>query len=200
MPRGDRSTATREALLRAAATVFVTRGPYGARLREIAEEAGVTVPAVYYHFDGTEALYERVVAEGRARFMALFEAAVADAGSVRERLRAVAGAYVEFGREDPVRLRLLCLELFRPRQDGEADHGVEDLNARVRGAIEDLLASGVRAGELPATDVAQAGRLFTAMLNGVLVEQARDPGTPQLDPGLAERVVAAFLGGMGAVR
>jgi AcrR family transcriptional regulator len=200
MPRGDRSTATRDALLRAAATVFVARGPYGARVREIAEEAGVTVPAVYYHFDGTEALYERVVAEGRARFAELFDAAITAPGGARRRLRAIADAYVEFGREDPVRLRLLCVELFRPRRDGEPDHGVDELNARLRAALDDLLADGVRAGELPAADVAEARRLFMAMLNGVLLEQARDPGTPRLDARLAERAVAAFLDGMGGIR
>jgi AcrR family transcriptional regulator len=200
VPRGDRSSATRDALLRAAATVFVSRGPYGARVRDIAEEAGVTVPALYYHFEGTGALYERVVAEGQARFMALFEAAVAGAGDTRARLRAVANAYVEFGREDPVRLRLLCHELFRPREDGEPDHGMAALNARLRAELEALLASGIRAGELPDADVAEARRFFMGVLNGLLVEQARDPDSPLLDETLPERVVAAFLDGMGAVR
>jgi AcrR family transcriptional regulator len=200
MPRGDRSTATRDALLRAAASVFVTRGPYGARVRDIATRAGVTVPALYYHFEGTDALYERVITEGRARFAALFDAALARPGDARTRLQAIADAYVEFGREDPQRLRLLCLEIFRPRDDGEPDRGVEELNAHLRGALEDVLARGIDAGELPAADVGGARRLFMAMLNGLLVEQARDPDAPLLDPGVASRAVHGFLDGMGAVR
>ncbi|HWP66250.1 MAG TPA: TetR/AcrR family transcriptional regulator [Candidatus Limnocylindria bacterium] len=200
MPRGDRSTATREALIRAAASVFVSRGPHGARVRDIAARAGVTVPALYYHFEGTDALYERVITEGRARFLALFDAAIARRGQARDRLQAVADAYVEFGREDPVRLRLLCLELFRPRGDGEFDRGVEELNAHIRGALEDVLARGMDAGELPAADVEQTRRLFMALLNGLLLEQARDPDAPLLDPGIAARAVCAFLDGMGAVR
>src|SRR5512145_936602 len=103
MPRGDRSNGTRHALLRAAAKVFVTRGPYGARVREIADEAGVTVPALYYHFEGTQQLYDHLVREGRERFAAMFDAALAGPGGARERLHALARAYVEFGREDPVR-------------------------------------------------------------------------------------------------
>jgi hypothetical protein len=74
------------------------------------------------------------------------------------------------------------------------------LNARLRVALEELLASGIRAGELPAADVAEARRLFMGLLNGLLVDQAREPESPLLDERLPDRVVAAFLDGMGAVR
>jgi AcrR family transcriptional regulator len=196
MPRGDRSTATRDALLQAAARVFVTRGPYGARVRDIAREAGLTVPALYYHFEGTGELYDQVVQDGRARFTALIEAALDIDGSPRERLLAIARSYVEFGREDPVRLRLLCLELFRPREPGEPDNGAADLNAWLQASVEGVLAAGIRGGALPAVDAAAARRLFIAVLTGLLVEQARAPETPILEEELAERAVGLFVEGL----
>jgi AcrR family transcriptional regulator len=50
-----------EALLQAAFRVFATRGYRGTRLEEVAEEAGVTKGAIYYHFKGKEDLLRRAV-------------------------------------------------------------------------------------------------------------------------------------------
>jgi AcrR family transcriptional regulator len=196
MPRGDRSTGTRQALLRAAARVFVTRGPYGARVREIAREAGLTVPALYYHFEGTEQLYDRVVADGRVRFRELVEAALATPGGARPRLLALAEAYVLFGREDPIRLRLLCIELFRPKAESD---DIEEMTRWLQGNIEAVIADGMATGELPRADVPTARRLFMATLNGLLVDQARSPEMPLLDDRLAARTVSAFVDGLGGV-
>jgi AcrR family transcriptional regulator len=183
-------------LLRAATRVFVSRGPYGARVREIAREAGLTVPALYYHFEGTDQLYDQAVQAGRARFTEMAAAALATPGTARARLLALAGAYVDFGREDPLRLRLLCHELFRPRHDDEPDHGVEELNAWLCRQIEETLALGMDAGDLPAADVNEARRFFMATLNGLLVEQARLPETPLLDDQLAARAIGVFVDGL----
>jgi AcrR family transcriptional regulator len=197
MPRGDRSLATRDALIRAAARVFVSRGPYGARVRDIAREAGLTVPALYYHFTGTEALYDQVVQDGRDRFVRTIEAALATPGAARSRLLAIARGYAAFGREDPVRLRILCLEFFRPRL--EPDPALDALGAWLRGAVEAVLAAGIGAGELPPVDPVLARRLFEAILNGLLVEQASTPDTAILDDAVAEQAVAVLLDGLRGI-
>jgi AcrR family transcriptional regulator len=200
MPRGDRSSATRNALLRAGAKVFVERGPFGARVREIAREAGLTVPALYYHFEGTGALYGEVIQDGRARFEALIQEALATDGSVRDRLAAVARSYFAFGREDPVRLRLLCVEMFRPRETEEPDGTVEALRGWLHTSVEAVIAAGIGTGELAPTDVGIARRLFVGLLNGLLLEQADAPGAPLLDPRVAEDAVDMFVRGLGGSR
>jgi AcrR family transcriptional regulator len=200
MPRGDRSSATRNALLRAGAKVFVQRGPFGARVREIAREAGLTVPALYYHFEGTGALYGEVIQDGRARFAALVAEALAADGPVRDRLAAVARSYFAFGREDPVRLRLLCVEMFRPREAEERDGGVEALRGWLHSSLEAVIAAGVGDGELPPTDVALARRLFVGLLNGLLLEQADAPDVPLLDAAVADAAVEVFVRGLRGSR
>jgi AcrR family transcriptional regulator len=52
-----RSRATRERLLRAAEKVFAEKGYEGARLADIAEEAGCSVGAVYFRFKDKDALF-----------------------------------------------------------------------------------------------------------------------------------------------
>ena len=200
MPRGDRSSATRSALLRAGAKVFVERGAFGARVREIAREAGLTVPALYYHFEGTGALYGEVIQDGRSRFAALVQEALGSEGSVRDRMAAVARSYFAFGREDPVRLRLLCLEMFRPRETEEPDGGVEALRNWLYTSLETVIADGMAAGELPPTNVVIARRVFVGLLNGLLLEQADAPDIPLLDEAVADEAVDMLVRGLGGSR
>jgi AcrR family transcriptional regulator len=195
MARGDRSTATRETLIKSAARVFTRRGQYGATVREIAEDAGLTVPALYYHFEGTDELYTTVVREGRARFRAMLSAAVEEPGDAEARLRSAARVFGRFGREDPSRLRLLAAHLFGPHDPDHPDRDAEELQAWIERVLSPLVA------EVAGTDEVQRAsmvRLFVAIMNGLLVEQARAPESPLLDDDIADRAVAVFLRGARA--
>lgn len=54
-------------ILRAAATVFADRGYEGGSMRRIADEVGVTEPALYRHFPGKEALFLALLRAAAAR-------------------------------------------------------------------------------------------------------------------------------------
>ena len=59
---------TKEKLLEAAAKVFSQRGFGGATVKEIAEEAGVNVSLISYHFNGKEGLFRAILENfGRER-------------------------------------------------------------------------------------------------------------------------------------
>jgi AcrR family transcriptional regulator len=56
-----RAIATRKCIVEAAATVFVRHGYAGASISEIADEAGITKGAVYFHFRSKELLARAVI-------------------------------------------------------------------------------------------------------------------------------------------
>lgn len=56
-----RAQQTRQAIVRAAADAFVAHGYTGARLSEIAEQAGVTKGALYFHFPSKAALASALI-------------------------------------------------------------------------------------------------------------------------------------------
>jgi AcrR family transcriptional regulator len=200
MPRGDRSLETREALLRAGAQVFVARGLHGATVRRIVDAAGLTIPALYYHFQGKEDLYAVLIAEARASFRRRMSDVLASEATPIDKLYAIAAVYVSFGREDPLRLRVLCNELFRPREAEEPDREMVQLNQWTNDRIEEVLDAVARSGALAVADVSHARRMFMALLTGILVEQARDPAKPVLDEELPERAVRTFLDGIAGKR
>jgi len=59
--RQARSRATRERLLAAGEKVFAQKGYDGAKLSDIAEDAGVSVGAVYFRFKDKDALFQAIV-------------------------------------------------------------------------------------------------------------------------------------------
>jgi AcrR family transcriptional regulator len=196
-PRRSRSLETRSSLIDAAAHVFVERGFHGATVRQIAERAGFTNPVLYYHFGGKTELYEAVIRTAFARFETLLGAALEPARDPLDCLHAIAAAYLRFGIEEPVLLRILFAELFRPRS-GDPDLGFEELRAWIVSRIEGVLRAGVRSGAFAVRDVALARRIFLALLGGLLVEQAREPAIRVLDESLARTAVQTFLHGISS--
>jgi AcrR family transcriptional regulator len=64
-PRSPRVEDTRDRLLRATARVLSQRGYTEARLGEIAAEAQLKAPAIYYHFSGRDDLITAALREGQ---------------------------------------------------------------------------------------------------------------------------------------
>jgi hypothetical protein len=141
-----------------------------------------------------------LIGEARATFRQRLSEVLAAESPPIDKLYAIAAVYVDFGREDPLRLRVLCNELFRPRGVEEADHEMVHLNQWTNASIEKVLVAAARSDALPLDDVAHGRRMFMALLTGILVEQARDPGKPVLDERLPARAVDTFLDGIAGTR
>jgi len=114
--RARQRSATRVAILVAAAEVFSARGFEGATLREIAGRAGVKQPLVVYHFGSKQQLWEAAVDRLWHR---LVEAVRADSERVAgadspERLRAVLRSFIAVVAAEPAWLQILLREAAEP--------------------------------------------------------------------------------------
>ncbi|PRZ41056.1 TetR family transcriptional regulator [Antricoccus suffuscus] len=65
--RATKADRTRERLITAAAAILSTKGYAGTRLSDIAAEAQMQAPAIYYHFASREDLIQEVLVEGTIR-------------------------------------------------------------------------------------------------------------------------------------
>ncbi len=84
----------------AALRVFARKGQDGARLQEIADEAGIHRPLLHYYFRTKQQLYEAVAERMFTQFMATFDAP-AEGGRFADTLRAFIEHYVDSVREHP---------------------------------------------------------------------------------------------------
>lgn len=137
-PVQERSRATLEALVEAAAQVFVRDGYAAATTEAVAERAGVSIGSLYQYFENKEGLLvtlaERHVDEGNARIAARLQQSVGR--PLRELVAALVGEMFDHHRDRPELHRILFRDAPYPdalRERMSANH------ERVAQAVEALL-------------------------------------------------------------
>lgn len=93
---GRLDTETR--IFEAALKVFAQKGKDGARLKEIADEAGIHRPLLHYYFRTKQQLYDAVAERMFKQFLMSFDAP-AEGGRFADTLRAFIGHYMDSVRE-----------------------------------------------------------------------------------------------------
>ena len=63
MAKRVKDQTTEEVILEAARKVFVKKGMYGARMQDIADEAGINKALLHYYFESKDKLFEKVFME-----------------------------------------------------------------------------------------------------------------------------------------
>jgi len=159
--RSSRSSATRERVLRAAERLWSDRGLRGASLEDIARDAAVTKPTVYYYFPDKSALLTAVICGVLEEHGTGLRTAARRGVRARERL-ASALAYLVTARCSGPRLL----------RDGGVSLTVDQIS-QARSAffrhffspVQQLLDEGVRSGELRQIDTAFATQVLFNLID-----------------------------------
>lgn len=67
MTKHKKDSSTEEKILEAARNVFIKKGMYGARMQDIADEAGINKALVHYYFKNKEKLFEKIFLEAAGK-------------------------------------------------------------------------------------------------------------------------------------
>lgn len=94
-------------LLELAKDLFARRGYIGASLRDLAEVAGVTAAAVYYHFAKKEDLLRQIIFDGLEELSEKVVSALAGEGIPEQRLEALVRAHLGYNVECPRESRII---------------------------------------------------------------------------------------------
>jgi AcrR family transcriptional regulator len=184
-------SSTRERVLQAADRLWGERGLRGASLDDIAREAAVTKPTVYYYFGDKSALFTAMVCSVLEEHGAGLKAAARRGNRARDRLVSALAFLIEARCSAPRLLR-----------DGGVALTV-DQNSQARSAffrhffapLQHILDEGVRSGELRQLDTAFATQ---ALLNLLDPWTGRDPLPGGRDPQqLAGDIVGLVVDGIG---
>jgi len=194
------SELTRAALLDAAERVFFEKGVARTTLNDIAEVAGVTRGALYWHFkdkvDVMQALFGRAMLPMEALMVNLAACAEADPlGALRymcvQALRTLAHSESQ--------QRIFSIMFHKCENVGELMAGMDDKNADCEecdARVERLLRQAVAAGQLPAdTDVFIAHQTLNAFISGAMREWLEKPDRYALDqaaPAMVDMIMAGL--------
>lgn len=120
-PRADSiDIATPERLLAAAELVFAAQGLQGAALADIAARAGISRPALLYHFNSKETLYAAVVGRAFSSLAEILTSAMSATGTFRDRVRAVVEGFLTYVSVHPSLARIIVRELTSEAGPGRA--------------------------------------------------------------------------------
>lgn len=191
---------TRNRLLRAAVSVFDRKGYSAASVREIVELAGVTKPALYYHFGSKERLLTAVLEEASRAFERKINAAIGRPGTARERLSALCTDLHDLFQEHVPVARVAHTVFFGPIEGMPTfDFTVFDrqMERAVRQMVEDGQASGEIAPHVSTSDVA----LMMLGIIGVFTMRQLHYGAARIDVATLQRLVGMlFDGALGQQR
>ncbi|MFO7693414.1 MAG: TetR/AcrR family transcriptional regulator [Vicinamibacterales bacterium] len=191
--------AVRTRLLNAAVRVFDRKGYSAASVREVAEMAGVTKPALYYHFGSKEGLLVAILEQAKRQLEATLERAVARTGTARGRILALCeDTYGLFGQNVPI--ARVAHAVFLGPPDGAPPFDVTVFEARLRQAMERIAADGVAAGEFRDVEPGDIALAVMGVLEGCNERQLHPAFEPVGLEGLHRLVNLLFDGAATAPR
>lgn len=157
---------SREKILKAAFAEFAESGLAGARVDQIAAEAGVNKAMIYYHFSSKEALYHEVIKKLIAERITALRSDLTDQTNLETVLMQTVDFHAELLGGKPELIQILLRELADPKSKT-----VESIAQIVRESglpfeFTKILSNGMRNGDYRPVDVRQAMISFVAMSLG----------------------------------
>lgn len=182
-------------ILSAAIDLFSRKGFHAASVREIAEEAGVTKPTLYYYFGSKEGLGLAIMGQAEETIETSVARMTGGLTDVRARLVGFVEAHFVACRENESLARFLYSLTFapseaKPRFDtGRIHHGVRD-------SLTAILAAVAEQGVVRAEQMEEANLVLTGIINIYLLAFLNHGLV--LDHERAELAVRYFLDGLRA--
>ena len=143
----------RNQLLETALRVFAGRGFHATSMDDVAEEAGVTKPVLYQHFESKRALYMELLDDVGTQLREAITKASAEASGPRQQVEAGCAAYFRFVAEHRTEYRLLFgggarrdeefADAVRRVEEGIAETVAQFIEADIDDEHRRLLAHGI---------------------------------------------------------
>ncbi len=137
--------ATRDRILRLADALFAEHGYARVSMRLVATAAGVTKPALYYHFRNKDALFEECVLATQKHMGEMLREAASASGSLEERVTAVAQILLTGSPHHPVLIQNDIAEHLPAEVRERLDRGFQE---NVIAPLSGLFAEAGSRGEL----------------------------------------------------
>ncbi|GHF66196.1 AcrR family transcriptional regulator [Amycolatopsis bartoniae] len=167
MPRPRNQTARRAQLIAAAAQAVLQRGAAQARLRDIAEQAGLTPASVLYYYPDVHELFTAVLAQGSVTYCEQREQEIARFTAAGDRLRACIRSGVPRPGETADASRVLYELAPVVLRHAAAAAEYKRFIDRQTALYQKVLTEGEHSGEFhPVAEVAALAREFVALEDG----------------------------------
>lgn len=191
------SASSSERILSTALDLFAVKGYDATSVREICEAAGITKPTLYHFFGSKDGVLQALMTLGFARFRHLVDAALAEPGTFRHRMKLVARSVFESATTKPRFWRFMHGIVWAPPAAMSNPITCTEFYDGVVAAIAAAADGAVAAGEITPGPT----NVRMLILMGSIGEAATGfviSGRPQLTPELADALIDAIFDGWAA--
>lgn len=166
-------------IYQAALKLFSRQGFDGTSIRQIAEEASVTIPMIYYYYKSKEGLFESVINEGVQKIK---NAIVVpdDDGLYMEKLREAIYRFLFFCKENRELTALLLGTWFGPSTIDVHIPSVVQVYVDITKIFKDILNDGIKMGQFREHDTDELSQNILGMLTNYLARMFI--GNEEIDP------------------
>jgi len=168
----------RENILKTAARLFSIQGFDATTTLQLAREAGVTEPLIYYHFSGKDELFTRLIESIFARYFARIDELERKTDAAFEQIRRLIELQFDIIDEMPDEVHLIAgvcpARLNDP--DGICARGIREFQRRHKTYLTRYLQDGIAAGDFVPLPVAETAELLVASINGIIRYLVLNPG------------------------
>lgn len=179
-------------IFESALRLFSLRGFAATSLREIAEEAHVSKPMIYYYFGSKEALYGAIVQEILEEMEAAIRAGLPRTADPAAQLVEFCAAYIDYFLQKEEVIALVLREVFG-LGDAMARFS-ETLGEHVRRPLDEILDAGMADGTFHADHVGRCATAITGIMNMFIL--AHVFGGSRLDRDVIVHQVEYYLSGL----
>src|SRR5512140_612808 len=131
--------------------LFTNRGYSATSVREIVEMAGVTKPALYYHFESKEGIYLAILEELVKTADHVLEASRVEQGTARERIEGFLTHVFQHFETRKAEVRMINAVFWGPAQ-GVPPFDFETFHRMFLDFVREVVVEGIASGELRPAD------------------------------------------------
>ena len=183
-------------LFEAGLELFSRKGFAATSVREIVEKAGVTKPALYYHFGSKRGLLSTIVGWAMREYERRIGLTLAEAADARDAMIRLMRASFELAAERPRLAALMYLVVFGSEGDS-AGVDVSSIPRWERAQVMTVIDRAVHENLVRAEDAQRAALLFSGVINVHLMAYVKGQ-LPELNSKVAAEAVDLYLCGISA--
>ncbi|WNG39228.1 TetR/AcrR family transcriptional regulator [Archangium violaceum] len=161
----------RRALLKAAREVFARRGLAATKMTDLAAAAGISYGLVYHYFPDKESVFAALVEEAVRGGIELLASARRRPGTPWEQLHYVCTRLLEGIREEPSIPLILVQAHASESVPAVVEQALDRYSTQFNRHLEELIASGQKAGQIVNVPATELARTFLATVQGLALTQ-----------------------------
>ena len=160
----------KETILKTAARLFATQGFEATTTIQLAREAGVTEPLIYYHFKGKDDLFTRIIAATFSEYFSRIDALEKKPASPFGQIQKLIELQYDIAEEMPDEVQLIanaCPAKFNDSEDICAAN-VREYRRRLIGYLTRSISEGISSGEFAPVPLEETAILILSIINGIV--------------------------------